>query len=120
LEINFLVRNKALDEETIRKIITSINVDPSPGSAVDHFRKGLELFNQSHYQEAQFSFAYALSQDWQNPQYHYHLGRTSWEVRNLPSAKYHLQTALSIRKDFPEAQKLFDQVKAEEQNKPAP
>jgi len=72
--------------------------------------KRFYLWSQGDLQGAKFSLVSALCLDWENPQYHYYLGRTFFETENHRSARRHLEKAIHLQPDFPEARELLKRV----------
>jgi len=110
-------KDKSFNKQQIDEIISSIRLQNKPlKSAQEFFQEGVELFNQRKFEKAKFSFASALCLDWQNPQYHYYLGYAFLKTENLNLAKKHVEIAISLQHDYPEAQKLLDEIKSREKN----
>ncbi len=98
-------------------IISSLRTqDKSLKSARDFFQEGKALFHRGDLEEAKVSFVSALCLDWENPQYHHYLGRTFFEAENWNSAKRHLEKAISLQPDYPEAEKLLNEVETKRMN----
>lgn len=103
------------DHQQVDDIISSIRPQDRPQkSAQDFFQEGKIFFYQHDFEKAKFSFVSALCLDWENPQYHYYLGHTFFETENWDSAKSHLEKSISLQADYPEAQKLLNEVKSKE------
>jgi len=110
----FIVGRKeegGLSQQRIDEIISSIKPqDEVLKSAQEFFREGMILFDRHDFERAKLSFASALCLSWKNSQYHYYLGRAFYETKNWNSAKKHLEQALSLQPDYPEAQKFLTAV----------
>jgi hypothetical protein len=101
--------------EQMDDIISSLRIQHKPlESARDLFQEGKTLFQQRDFEGAKFSFVSALCLNWENPQYHYYLGRTFFETENWFSAKRHLKKAISLQPDHPGAEKLLNEVETKE------
>ena len=101
--------------QQVDDIISSLRLQDKPlESARDFFQEGKTLFQQRDFEGAKFSLISALCLDWENPQYHYYLGRTFFETENWFSAKEHLRKALSFQPAHPEAQKLLKKAENKE------
>jgi len=98
--------------EQMDHIISSLKPQDKPlKSAREFFQEGKALLDHKDFEEAKFSLVSALCLDWENPHYHYYLGRTFFETEDWFGAKQHLEKAMSFQPDYPEAQKLLREVK---------
>ena len=103
------------DNQRVDDIISSIRPQDKPQkTAGDFFQEGKILLHRKEFEKAKFSFVSALCLDWENPQYHYYLGRAFFETENWFSAKQHLEEAMSFQPHYPEAQQLLNEVKNKE------
>lgn len=104
--IHFLASKDNLDG--INDIISSLELrSESPKEAEDFFQEGLALIDGNQYEEAKFSLANALYQDWDNPKYSYYLGVAFYKTNNYNQAKYFLEKS----QKYSDAQTLIEQIK---------
>jgi tetratricopeptide (TPR) repeat protein len=118
-----IFRSKKKDKNKINidAIISSIKYQEKPiKSAEGFFEKGVTLYNKQDYEKAKFYFASALCLDWENSQYHYYLGSSFIESKNLDSAEEHFEKAISLQPDYPEVQKLLDEIKSKRKSSEQP
>lgn len=116
LVLTFIVKGRALSGDIIREIVPSVTLDFSPKAAKEYFQEGLNLFNQTKYEEARFSFANAVTHEWENPQYNFYLGYTFFKTEDWSTAKKYFKKAISLRPDYTEAQRLLKEVENKEFN----
>ncbi len=104
-----------LSEWGVEAIIPSIKLQEKPlKSAQEFFDEGMTLLDEGDVEKAKFSFASALCLDWENADYHYHLGRAFADTENWSEARERFERTLSLKPNYAGAQDLLDQVKAKE------
>lgn len=105
--IHFLATKNDLNHEGVSYIIGSLELRAMPfKTAEDFLKEGASLMESNQYEEAKFSLANALYQDWNNPKYNYYLGVAFLKTNNYSQAKYFLEKS----KGFLDAQILIEQI----------
>ncbi|MCX5702935.1 MAG: hypothetical protein NT066_00325 [Candidatus Omnitrophica bacterium] len=109
--ISFLSAKNELSYEDINKIISSVELRSVPlKSAEEFFQDGLSSMEKNQYEEAKFSLANALYQNWQNPKYNYYLGNVFLKTNKYLQAKYYLGRS----QEYLDAKTLLEHIKKED------
>jgi len=111
LELVFMDKNGILKKEEIENMISSLRLVSSEKTAKDYFQEGLNLFNQSKYEEAKFKFVNALCIDGENAECYYYLARAFLKTGKQKEAERHLKETITFQPDYLDAQKLLQEIR---------
>ena len=117
IEIVFIGKAKKFDSDTMRLILSSLEVTKPPESAATYANVGRRQIEQTAYEDAKFSFSNAIDQNRRNPEYAYYFGKCYYMTKDWSMARNELKRAVSLDSENLKAKALLDKIPIE--TKPA-
>ncbi|GEM_PF-3110588 len=112
--LNFLAKIETKSENILFAssiIRTLMPQKPEFKSNSEYFQKGLKLYKENDFEKAKLYLAYAVLNDWKNPDFHFYLGKAFLEDNLLHSAEKHFDLVQKIKSDYQDANDLLKEAK---------
>lgn len=109
------------DKRTVRSVLQTIKQSKTMlNQDKNFFQKGLVQLKEKKYESAKLYFAYEAINDWENPDYHFYLGKTFLAQGLWEEAKASFQQVQKINPKYSQVSELINESETKEKIKEQP